>query len=105
MHIERVLQHVDAEAIRRRKFRVALDAVNGAGSRMSCAFLRETLGCELHAISVDPDKPFPRIAEPRPTHSAISPNWSWRREAKSDSGRIPMAIGLAVVDETGQRTR
>src|ERR1700690_702175 len=56
MHIERVLRHVDVERIRRRRFRVALDAVNGAGSVMTPAFLCDTLGCELHAISIDPTK-------------------------------------------------
>ena len=66
LHIERVLRHVDAAGIRQRRFRVALDAVNGAGSLMTTGFLRDTLGCDLHAISVDPTKPFPRIAEPRP---------------------------------------
>src|ERR1039458_7818234 len=66
MHIERVLRHVDAARIRQRHFRVALDAVNGAGSVMTVGFLRDTLGCDLHAISIDPTKPFPRIAEPRP---------------------------------------
>src|SRR5436309_14350915 len=35
MHIERVLRHVDVERIRKRRFRVALDAVNGAGSVMT----------------------------------------------------------------------
>src|SRR3954447_18599055 len=54
LHIGRVLQHVDAGRIRSRRFRVALDGVNGAGSVMSTGFLRDTLGCELHAISVDP---------------------------------------------------
>src|SRR5437764_1351309 len=39
LHVERVLRHVDAEGIRERHFRVALDSVNGAGSLMSCAFL------------------------------------------------------------------
>src|SRR5712692_6180095 len=32
LHFRKVLSHVDAERIRRRKFRVALDAVNGAGA-------------------------------------------------------------------------
>src|SRR5690242_12161552 len=45
MHIDRVMRHVDREVVRRRRFRVALDAVNGAGSVMTPAFLRETLGC------------------------------------------------------------
>ena len=65
-HFARVLKHVDVERIRARHFRVALDGVNGAGSLMSVEFLRDVLNCELHAISVDPTKPFPRIAEPTP---------------------------------------
>jgi phosphomannomutase len=66
LHFERILRHIDLEKIRARKFRVALDGVNGAGSKLSVRFLAEVLGCDLHAISVDPLKPFPRIAEPRP---------------------------------------
>jgi len=59
-HLARVLKHVDLERIRQRRFRVALDGVNGAGSCMSVHFLRDVLGCELHAISVDPTQPFPK---------------------------------------------
>jgi phosphomannomutase len=66
LHIDRVLAHVNVERIRARRFRVALDGVNGAGSVMSVRFLRDVLGCELAAISVDPTKPFPREAEPKP---------------------------------------
>jgi phosphomannomutase len=44
IHFDRVLAHVDAARIRARKFRVALDAVNGAGSLVSPRFLDETLG-------------------------------------------------------------
>lgn len=65
-HIDRVVQHVDVDRIRARRFRVALDGVNGAGSRMSVWFLSEILGCDLHAIHVDPTKAFPREAEPKP---------------------------------------
>ncbi len=65
-HVDRIMRHVDVERIRARRFRVALDGVNGAGSRMSVWFLEEILGCELHAIHVDPTKAFPREAEPTP---------------------------------------
>lgn len=66
MHFDRVLQCVDRDRIRERRFKVALDAVNGAGSILSPRFLRDELGCDLHAISIDPSQPFPREAEPRP---------------------------------------
>src|SRR5690349_20344336 len=53
MHFKRVLEHVDTDRMRRRKFRVALDAVNGAGAVTTPGFLRDQLGCELEAIAVD----------------------------------------------------
>ncbi len=66
MHFDRVLRCVNQDRIRNRRFRVALDSVNGAGSVLSPRFLRDELNCELHAISIDPTKPFPRPAEPTP---------------------------------------
>ena len=102
LHIARVLRHVDVARIRARKFRVALDAVNGAGSVMTPGFLRDTLGCELHAISIDPTKPFPRIAEPRPdTLGALS---ELVRSAGAEIGfaQDPDGDRLAVADETGR---
>ena len=41
LHIDRVLRHVNVEPIRRRKFKVALDGVNGAGSVMTLVSSRE----------------------------------------------------------------
>lgn len=66
LHIDRILKQLDVDRIRARRFRVALDAVNGAGSVLSPSFLTDALGCELHAISIDATKPFPREAEPTP---------------------------------------
>src|SRR5437879_13574416 len=66
LHFDRVIKHVNLDRIRQRRFRVALDAVNGAGAVTTPGFLRDVLGGELEAISVDPTKPFPREAEPRP---------------------------------------
>ena len=102
LHVERVLRHVDAEAIRRRNFRVALDSVNGAGSRMSCDFLRDTLGCELHAISVDPDLPFPREAEPRPDTLGDLSELVVRSGSQIGFAQDPDGDRLAVAEETGR---
>ena len=101
-HIARVLEHVDPERVRRRGFRVALDAVNGAGSLMKSAFLRETLGCELHAISVDPTKPFPRVAEPRPDTLTDLSQLVRETGAEIGFGLDPDGDRLAVLDETGR---
>ena len=101
IHFDRVLAHVDAPRIRARKFRVALDAVNGAGSLVSPRFLGETLRCELAAISIDPTKPFPREAEPRA--EVLGDLIDLVRRTKSDIGfaQDPDGDRLAVVDETG----
>lgn len=101
LHIERVLRHVDVEAIRARRFRVALDAVNGAGSKMTCDFLERVLNCELHAISVDPGKPFPRVAEPRPDTLGDLSELVRRTGAEAGFAQDPDGDRLAVADETG----
>jgi phosphomannomutase len=102
LHIGRVLEHVDAERIRQRGFRVALDAVNGAGSLMTSAFLRQTLGCDLHAISVDPAQPFPRVAEPRPDTLVELSRLMCTSGAQIGFGLDPDGDRLAVLDETGR---
>jgi phosphomannomutase len=101
LHFRKVLAHVDAERIRRRKFRVALDAVNGAGAVTTPGFLRDVLGCDLEAIAVDPTKPFPREAEPRP--EVLGEIAELVRRCHRDIGfaQDPDGDRLAVIDETG----
>jgi phosphomannomutase len=101
-HLARVLARVDAGRIRARRFRVALDAVNGAGSIVTPRFLREDLGCEVEAIAVDPTQPFPRVAEPRP--EVLGDLRDLVRRAGADVGfaQDPDGDRLAVVDETGR---
>ena len=101
-HFDRVLQQVDVERIRARKFRVALDAVNGAGSVMTPRFLRDELGCELHAISIDPEKPFPRIAEPRPDTLVELSRLVVENKCDIGFGQDPDGDRLAVADEAGR---
>ena len=96
------MKHVDVNAIRARRFRVALDAVNGAGSLMSCRFLGDTLGCELHAISVDPSQVFPREAEPRPDTLTDLADLVRRTGSVVGFGQDPDGDRLAVADETGR---
>jgi phosphomannomutase len=102
LHFERVLEHVDHERIRARRFRVGLDGVNGAGSAMSVRFLGETLGCDLQAISVDPTKPFPRTPEPRPDTLGELAEMVRRCRCEIGFAQDPDGDRLAVVDETGR---
>src|SRR5690349_2741199 len=101
LHFEKVLAHVDGDRIRRRKFRVALDAVNGAGAVTTPGFLRDILGCELEAIAVNPREPFPREAEPKP--ETLGEIAELVRRCHRDIGfaQDPDGDRLAVIDETG----
>ena len=62
-HIAHVLEYVDADLIRSKKFKVVLDGCNGAGSLISPQLLRE-LGCEVVTINVEPNGLFPHNPEP-----------------------------------------
>jgi phosphomannomutase len=102
IHIGRVLAKVDVDRIRRRHFRVALDAVNGAGSVMTPGFLVDSLGCRLDAISIDPTQVFPRIAEPRPDTLGELSELVRRTGAEVGFAQDPDADRLAIADETGR---
>ncbi len=69
LHIEGTLALpcVDVTAIRNARFKVAIDAVNGAGSFIVPRML-EMLGCHVVRVHCDPDGTFPRGAEPIPEH-------------------------------------
>ena len=93
-HVARVLEQVDAESIRRRRFRVALDAARGAGERPAARLL-DALGCTIARVDVE------RESEPLPEHLAAL------GEAVIESG---CAVGfaqdldgdrLALTTETG----
>ncbi len=62
-HLEGILRYVDRNAIARRKFRVAIDCVNGAGA-VATPQLLEALGCECVAINTSVNEPFPHSPEP-----------------------------------------
>jgi len=64
-HRARVLACVDVEAIRKARFKVAIDCCNGVGALYSRSFLEE-LGCEVVSLFDSPDGVFGRAPEPLP---------------------------------------
>ena len=64
-HIDLILAlpFIDADAIRKKEFRVALDCVRGAGGPFM-PILLELLGCKVATINMEPDGRFPRPPEP-----------------------------------------
>jgi phosphomannomutase len=87
-HIERVLAipYLDVEGIRRRRFKVALDCVRGAGAIIMLPLL-ERLGCLVTAINVEADGRFPRPPEP------VAENLGELERLVLQSGS---AVGMAV---------
>ncbi|RPJ41328.1 MAG: phosphoglucosamine mutase, partial [Candidatus Latescibacterota bacterium] len=66
-HLEAVLAlpWIDAERVRARRWKVALDGTGGAASRLALRLL-ERLGCEVEPIHCEATGSFPRPPEPRP---------------------------------------
>jgi phosphomannomutase len=102
-HIDAVLAlpYVDLEGLRRRRFRVALDCIRGAGA-VTLPLLLEELGCEVHAINVDADGRFPRA--PEPVAQNLGDLEELVRSTESDIGFAtdPDGDRLALVDERGR---
>jgi phosphomannomutase len=95
------LPFVDTQKIKERKFKVAIDAVNGAGSFVMPKLL-ESLGCEIVKIHCEPNGIFPREAEP--LQENLSDLSKAVKENKCDIGFAldPDADRCAIVDENGK---
>src|SRR6266480_4791775 len=95
------LPAVDVRAIKRRRFRVALDTVRGAGGTVMPELL-ERLGCRVTAINLETDGLFPRPPEPVPEN--LKALGALVRRTKADIGIAvdPDVDRLAIVDEQGR---
>jgi phosphomannomutase len=95
------LRAVDGRAIRRRKFRVALDTVRGAGGALMPE-LFERLGCRVAAINLETDGLFPRPPEPVPENLKALGALVRRKRADIGIAVDPDVDRLAIVDEKGR---
>jgi phosphomannomutase len=102
-HLERILAlpHVEVDAIRARKLKVAVDCVHGAGGPV-VAELLDRLGCEVVGIGMEPDGLFPR--DPEPTAANLADLGALVRKSGAVIGLAidPDADRLSLVDETGR---
>lgn len=102
-HLRAVLAipYLDIEALRRRRFRVALDCINGAGAVLLPALLEE-LGCEVIGLNMEPHGRFPR--EPEPVAANLAELEQAVHGAGADVGLAtdPDADRLSLVSDAGR---
>jgi len=100
VHIEKILQSLNVALIRKKKFRIALDCINGAGSIITPIFLRK-LNCTVTVINANPREDFPHSPEPSPKN--LKQLSSLVKEGRFDTGfaQDPDADRLAIINEKG----
>ena len=91
---------IDLNRIQRRKFKVVIDAVNGAGA-IALPNMLEALGCEVIELNCEPDGNFTRGTEPLPEN--LNDLSAMVKNHNADAGFAvdPDADRLAVVNEHG----
>ncbi len=100
-HLSAVLDTIDAQRIRSRRFRVVLDSNHGAGGILGRRLLTE-LGCRLTILGEEPNGQFAH--PPEPTAENLSGVLKAVGEAGADVGfcQDPDADRLAVIDAAGR---
>ena len=101
VHIQRIVTKVDVSLIRSKKFRVALDSCNGAGSVITPRML-EALGCEVTKVHCTPNGMFPH--NPEPTFEHLEDLCQAAASGAVDVGFAQDADAdrLAIIDEAGR---
>lgn len=95
------LKCVDIYQIRKRQFKVVIDAINGAGAVAVPAML-EALGCEVIPINCEPTGNFVHGTEPLPYNLSELSKTVIDNNADVGFAVDPDADRLAVVDENGK---
>ncbi len=100
MHDVLALNYIDVEAIRKRKFRVLADCVNGAGVYVIPELLRE-LGCEVIEYNCEKTGIFPRLPEPIPEN--LTDTMDAVKKHKADLGIVvdPDVDRLVLITDKG----
>ena len=105
-----IQNHVDAifdlgiiyvDEIRKRRFKVLLDCVNGAGAYVLPEFLKD-FGCEVIELNCEMTGIFPRLPEPLPEN--LTETMKKVKETKADIGIVvdPDVDRLVLITEKGE---
>ena len=99
-HVEKVLAAIDPTPIRRAKFKVVLDSVNGSGC-VAGRMLLERLGCKIVHLNGEPTGVFAHKPEPTETNLTDLAQLTKKSRAACGFAQDPDADRLAVIDERG----
>jgi phosphomannomutase len=100
IHVDKVLASVDAELVRSKKFKVAVDSINSGGGPFAKDLL-EQLGCEVRQINGTPDGNFAHRPEPLEKNLAGTLEFFKQAEADICFVQDPDADRLVLADERG----
>ena len=100
-HADKILENVNVEAIRARRFKIVVDMINASASVMD-PYLFEQLGVELIALNNIPNGKFAH--RPEPIKENLLEVEKTAKEVKADLGFIhdPDADRLVMIDENGE---
>ena len=95
------MKFIDAEKIRKKKFRVLVDCVNGAGVYVIPDLLRQ-FGCEVIEMNCEKTGIFPRLPEPLPENLTVT--MKAVVDSKADFGIVvdPDVDRLVLITEDGK---
>ncbi len=101
IHAQRIVEHIDVAAIRKRRFRVVIDSVNGSGGPGTAPLL-EKLGVDAVRLFAAGNGQFPHPPEPTAEHLTGLCDAVREHGAAVGFAQDPDADRLALVDETGR---
>ena len=101
-HIKRILNldYINVDALKKRKFKVALDTVNGAGGVIIPKLLKE-LGCKVFGINLEATGLFAHTPEPLPENLVDLGKTVRKNKADLGIALDPDVDRCAIVDEKG----
>ncbi|MFB0564392.1 MAG: phosphoglucosamine mutase [Candidatus Aminicenantaceae bacterium] len=101
IHLNKLLNYLDVDLIRRKKFKVVADCCNGAGTVLMPQFLKN-LGCQMTLINTTLDGAFAHHPEPLPEN--LNRLINMVKEKKADIGFVQDADAdrLSIINEKGE---
>ncbi len=100
IHIEKILKVIKTAKIKKKKYKVVLDSVNGAGSIITIDLLKK-FGCRVVPLYCEITGHFPRGAEPLQKNLKDLSKRVVKESADIGFAQDPDADRLAIVDENG----